>query len=75
MAGHEGLAYWKDAKVLWSAVLWTGCVGLSVARWRLGWFGRRFAWGVVGIFVFLVLTFWATNLLSVIHNAPAPPAP
>ena len=70
MAGQEGLAYWKDAKVLWSGVLWAGCVGLLLARWRLGWFGRRFALGVVGIFAFLILTFWATNLLSGIHNAP-----
>ena len=74
MAGNQGVAYWKDAKVLWSAVLWTACVGLVIARWRLGWFGRRFALGVIGIFGFLLLTFWGTNLLSGIHNAPSPAA-
>jgi ABC-type uncharacterized transport system permease subunit len=74
MAGQEGLAYWKDAKVVWSLVLWAAYAGLLVARWRLGWYGRRFALGVVGIFAFLVLTFWGTNLLSGIHQRPPPPA-
>lgn len=72
MAGQEGLPYWRDAKVLWSLVLWAAYVGLLLARWRLGWYGRRFALGTVGMFAFLMLTFWGTNLLSVIHNAPAP---
>jgi len=73
LANKEGVAYWKDAKALWSAVLWACYTGLLVARWRLGWYGRRFALSVVGIFVFLILTFWVTNLLSVIHNTPPPP--
>jgi ABC-type transport system involved in cytochrome c biogenesis permease subunit len=59
---------------VWSLVLWAAYAGLLVARWRLGWYGRRFALGVVGIFAFLVLTFWGTNLLSGIHQRPPPPA-
>lgn len=74
MAGEQGVAYWKDAKAQWSVVLWAGYVALLAARWRWGWFGRRFSLGVIGVFAFLLLTFWGTNLLSGIHHAaPVPP--
>lgn len=64
----EGVAYWRDSKVLWSAVLWCCFLGLLFGHWR-GWFtGRRFAVGLIGLFVFIVLTFWGTNLLSALHQ-------
>jgi hypothetical protein len=37
-------------------------------RWWFRQGGRRFAWGVVGTFTFILLTFWGTNLASTIHH-------
>lgn len=64
----EGVKYWKETKVLWSALLWSLYLVLLLGRWRLALAGRRFACGVVGIFAFLLLTFWGTNLLSSLHH-------
>ncbi len=64
----DGVAYWKDTKVLWSAFLWVFYGGLLFGRMRAIFTGRRFAIGLIGIFVFLVLTFWGTNLLSTLHQ-------
>lgn len=63
-----GVTYWKETKVTWSAFLWALYLGLLVARNRFAFGGRRFAWGVVGLFAFLLLTFWGTNLLSTLHH-------
>jgi ABC-type uncharacterized transport system permease subunit len=43
-------------------------LGLLVARWRFGQGGRRFAWGTVACFIFILLTFWGFLLLSPIHQ-------
>lgn len=64
----EGVAYWSDAKVLWSAVLWILYAGLLFSRMKLAFAGRRFAIGTIAVFVFVLLTFWGTNLLSPLHN-------
>jgi ABC-type uncharacterized transport system permease subunit len=64
----EGAHYLKDAKVVWSIILWLLCLGLLAGRWRLAQSGRRFAIGIIGVFVFVLLTFWGTNLLSGIHH-------
>jgi ABC-type uncharacterized transport system permease subunit len=64
----DGVSYWKDSKVLWSALLWLAYAGLLFGHRRAFLTGRRFAIGVVGIFIFLVLTFWGTNLLSLLHQ-------
>jgi ABC-type uncharacterized transport system permease subunit len=66
----DGVAYWKDSKVLWSALLWIVYAGLLLGHMRAMFTGRRFAYGLIGTFVFLVLTFWGTNLLSVLHQKP-----
>jgi ABC-type uncharacterized transport system permease subunit len=64
--------YFKgDTKVLWSALVWLLCLALLVSHWKFAQRGRRFAWGVVGIFAFVLLTFWGSNLLSGIHNPVA----
>jgi len=57
-----------DAKVIWSAFVWLVYGGLLFLRWRGTQVGRRFAWGSVGGFAFVLLTFWGTNLLSNIHQ-------
>ena len=64
----EGIVYWKETKVLWSALLWVLYGGLLLGHMRSIFTGRRFAIGLIGIFVFLVLTFWGTNLLSTLHQ-------
>jgi ABC-type uncharacterized transport system permease subunit len=63
-----GVVYWKETKVLWSALLWLMYAALLFGHMRAVFTGRRFAIGLIGIFVFLVLTFWGTNLLSTLHN-------
>jgi HemX protein len=72
VGGHlprpTGVHFHDDPKVAWSAVLWMIYLGMLVARWRFAQSGRRFAVGVIAAFVFLVLTFWGTTLLSPIHN-------
>jgi ABC-type transport system involved in cytochrome c biogenesis permease subunit len=64
----EGIHFYQDAKVVWSMLLWCAYTGLLIMRWHFRQGGRRFAWGAVGTFAFLMLTFWGTNLLSVIHQ-------
>ncbi len=66
----EGVSYWTDAKVLWSAVLWVCCAALLFGHMRLFFTGRRFAFGLIGVFVFIALTYWGTNLLSSLHQNP-----
>lgn len=68
--------YFKgDTKVLWSLLVWLGCLVLLVSRWRFAQRGRRLAWGAVGMFAFVLLTFWGSNLLSGIHNPTVNTAP
>jgi ABC-type uncharacterized transport system permease subunit len=66
----EGVAYWSDSKVMWSALLWVLYASLLFGHMRSIFTGRRFAFGLIGIFVFLLLTFWGTNLLSTLHQQP-----
>jgi ABC-type transport system involved in cytochrome c biogenesis permease subunit len=63
-----GVHFAQDTKVIWSVFLWFVYTGLLVMRWYFRQGGRRFAWGAVGTFAFVMLTFWGTNLLSVIHQ-------
>jgi hypothetical protein len=58
----------QDAKVIWSGVLWVLYLMLLLARWRFDQTGRRFAVATIGIFLFVMLTFWGTNLLSPLHH-------
>ncbi|MBI4660878.1 MAG: cytochrome c biogenesis protein CcsA [Verrucomicrobia bacterium] len=60
--------YRSDPKILWSAIVWMVYLGLLLMRWKFAQTGRRFVWGVVGTFAFVLLTFWGTNLLSGIHQ-------
>lgn len=63
-----GVSYWTDAKVLWSALLWVMYACLLFSRMKFNFAGRRFALGSIGVFVFVLLTFWGTNLLSPLHH-------
>lgn len=64
----EGVSFSGDAKVLWSTMVWLAYSGLLLWHFRFRFVGRRFAWGVVASFVFVLLTFWGTNLMSGLHN-------
>ncbi len=72
IGGHlpppKGVVFWKDPKVIWSGALWVLYLVLLVSRWRFSWFGRRFACGTIGVFAFVLLTFWGFNLLSPLHT-------
>jgi len=57
-----------DAEVVYSIVVWLLYLGLLVLHWRFAQRGRRFAWGAIGSFAFIMLTFWGIYLLSGIHN-------
>jgi ABC-type uncharacterized transport system permease subunit len=58
----------SDPKVIWSALVWCLYLGLLVLHARSAQSGRKFAWGAVASFAFVVLTFWGVNLLSPSHQ-------
>lgn len=57
-----------DPKVPWSLLVWLLYLGLLVLHSRFAQSGRRFAWGTIGAFTFVLLTFWGVNLLSPAHK-------
>ena len=57
-----------DPIVLWSLFVWLLYLALIVMRCR-GQGGRRFAWGALGSFAFILLTFWGFILLSPHHGS------
>jgi len=61
-------AVFSDAKTQWSLLVWAVYLALVLWRWRVTQGGRRFAWCVVGSFLFVLLTFWGTNLMSELHR-------
>ncbi len=65
---NQGVNFKGDPILFYSIFIWAVYAALLVLRWRFGQSGRRFAWGVVGSFAFLVLTFWGFMLLSPLHN-------
>jgi ABC-type uncharacterized transport system permease subunit len=60
--------YRGDPKIVWSLLVWLIYAALIIMRWRFSQTGRRFAFGAIGSFAFVLLTFWGTNLLSPLHN-------
>ena len=64
----HGREYFGDIKVIWSAFIWALYLALLVLRWKFAQGGRRFAWGAIAVFAFVLLTFWGTNLLSPLHH-------
>jgi ABC-type uncharacterized transport system permease subunit len=57
-----------DPKIIWSALVWCIYLALLVLHTRFAQSGRRFAWGAVAGFAFVMLTFWGVNLLSPSHR-------
>lgn len=65
---EKGYFVSDDPKIVWSVVVWIAYLVLLLLRGRSGFRARRFAWGVIGTFAFVLLTFWGTNLPSPIHH-------
>lgn len=68
---RQGVFFKPDTTIIWTLVVWGLYAGLTLAYWRFAQRGRRFAWGAVGGFIFVILTFWGFYLLSGIHNVSA----
>lgn len=57
-----------DPIIFWSLFVWLLYAVLLGLRWR-GQGGRRFAWGALGSFAFVLLTYWGFILLSPLHKS------
>jgi len=68
MREKHGSFSWSDPIILWSGVVWVTYLVLLVTRWR-GKGGRRFAWGALGSFAFILLTYSGFILLSPLHKS------
>lgn len=68
-AQTQDFSFW-DVKIVWSIVVWVAYLVLLVLHVRFLQRGRRVAWGALGLFAFVLLTFWGTNLMSAIHHQP-----
>ena len=64
----RGVYVMNDAELIYSAFVWLLYLALLVLHWRFAQRGRRFAWGAIGGFAFVMLTFWGVYLLSGLHN-------
>ncbi|MDB6023269.1 MAG: ccmC2, partial [Pedosphaera sp.] len=64
----HGVYFQNDPIILWSVFVWLIYVVLLIMRWR-GRGGRPFAWGALGSFAFILLTFWGFMLLSPLHKS------
>jgi ABC-type uncharacterized transport system permease subunit len=68
VAGGALRSWASDPKIMWSVFVWMLYAVMILLRWRFAQGGRRFAWGAVAGFAFVLLTFPLFNLLSPIHN-------
>jgi ABC-type uncharacterized transport system permease subunit len=65
---QQGLAFTADFKILWSVFVWLVYCALIIMRWTFWRGGRRFAWGSIAAFAFVLLTFWGSSLMSPLHR-------
>jgi HemX protein len=63
-----GQPWTADFKILWSLFVWALYFALLVMRWKVWRGGRRFAWGSIAAFAFVLLTFWGSSLMSPLHR-------
>lgn len=71
MAGYkhfQGKFFTDDPKMVWSLFVWALYLALILMRWRFAQGGRRFAWGTILMFTFLLLTFWGASAWSPLHH-------
>ena len=55
-------------QMIWVMGVWAFYLVLLVLQKRHAQSGRRFAWGTLGSFLFVLLTFWGVYLLSPLHQ-------
>jgi len=67
-AEAQGREFRGDPILYYSGFIWVVYCILFVSRWKFGQVGRRFAWGLVGSFAFVLLTFWGFILISPLHT-------
>jgi ABC-type uncharacterized transport system permease subunit len=65
---QQGHSLTADFKILWSIFVWALYLALIVMRWKFWRGGRRFAWGSIAAFAFVLLTFWGSSLMSPLHR-------
>ena len=65
---QQGRAFTADFKIFWSLFVWAIYLALIVMRWKYWRGGRRFAWGSIAAFAFVLLTFWGSSLMSPLHR-------
>jgi len=65
---QQGLSFTADFKIFWSVFVWAIYLGLILMRWKFWPGGRRFAWGSIAAFAFVLLTFWGSSLMSPLHR-------
>lgn len=65
---QQGRPLTADFKILWSVFVWIIYLGLILMRWKFWPGGRRFAWGSIAAFAFVLLTFWGSSLMSPLHR-------
>lgn len=58
-----------DPKLIWAVLVWLMGLALVCLRWVAHQSVRKFAWGTIGLFVFVALTFWGSSLISPTHNS------
>lgn len=70
---HKTKNVWfkADPEMLWTLGIWFFYLILLVLHKRHAQSGKRFAWGALGSFLFVMLTFWGVYLLSPLHQVPA----
>jgi ABC-type uncharacterized transport system permease subunit len=63
-----GVKVGRDFKVIWSLLVWGLYLALLTLHWGFAQRGRRFACAILGVFGFVLLTYWGANLASPLHN-------
>ena len=64
----RGVYYAPDPIIHWSVLVWIFYLALQILHWVHAQRGRRFAWGAIAGFLFIMLTFWGFYLLSPVHH-------
>ena len=66
-----GRVDFRDAKILFSLLMWAVYLILLYTRWSAGWRGRRAAYLAAGTFAMAIVA-WAANYFSPIHALARP---
>ncbi len=62
----------ERVKLYWSLLVWAAYGFIVAARWLSKMGPTRFAWASLGVFVFMLLTFWGVNQIGRSHGLYLP---